>query len=224
MSKSSPQAFGLTTDPIARLVQRGITVRQLVQFNAPAVEWLAANQDDTFRICYFDAEGAVVTEDVTAVGLIQRAEQIGWAPDAGKFSDPHPYLFDEPVYHLRRGVHYYATAYENDSGDCLPLCFPAAVIAAAKVREERRVARNTRVGELRLRREEREKKRADRVKARESRRSMIASYMELAERKGAPISQAKAARLVQDDLNALMDIMCRSRKAAQEVIGPEGSA
>jgi len=200
-------------DPIDRLISRGVKVRQLVQLSATAAEWLVTHQDDTFRLCYFDPAGAVVSEDVTAVSLIQRAEQLGWTPDAEKSSAPHPYLFEEPVYHCRRGVHYYATAIEEETGDCLPLCFPAAAIAAAQAREERRVARIARDQELRLRREEREKKRQDRVKARESFRSMTAFYMEMAERKGAPISRAKAEQAVRDDMDGLLVIMNRARVA-----------
>lgn len=198
-------------DPIDRLISRGVKVRQLVQLSPTAAEWLVTNQDDTFRLCYFGADGAVITEEVTAVALIQRAEQLGWTPDAERSDAPHPYLFNEPVYHCRRGVHYYATAMEEESGDCLPLCFPAEAISAAKARSDRARAECARRAAQKKLREGREKKRQERISARNAMRAMIASHMEKAERNGKPISQKEAARMVRDEANVLFEIMFRAR-------------
>lgn len=210
-SKTLPETVpGL--DPIDRLIARGVKARQLVQLSATAAEWLVTHQDDTFRLCYFDAAGAVASEDVTAVGLIQRAEQLGWSPDAEKSSEPHPYLFDEPVYHCRRGVHYYATAFEDETGECLPLCFPAEVISAAKARSERQSAQYARRAAQEKLRKDREKKSQERIRVREAIRAMAASNMEKAERNGKPISQTKAIRMVRDEANVLFEIIFHARK------------
>lgn len=221
-SKTLPETVP-ALDPIDRLISRGVKVRQLVQLSSTAAEWLANHQDDTFRVCYFDAEGAVLSEVVTAVGLIQRADQLGWKPDAEKSPEPHPYLFEDAVYHYRRGVHYYATAIEEESGDCLPLCFPASVISAAKSRHERAIARFNRDAALKQSREEHEKKRQKRINARAAIREMVAARMEEAARNGELITQRKAARMVQDEANELIEIMHRTREKFLRA-GPETSA
>ncbi len=141
-------------DPIDRLISRGVKVRQLLQFHVDCAIWLADHQDDTFRICYFGDDGSVVTEQLDAVQLVHRTAELGWRADDEGTTIPASYLFTEAAYHCRRGVHYYATATDDESEECLPLCFPPSVIQAAVRRCKQRRASLIREMQMAARRKE----------------------------------------------------------------------
>jgi len=128
-----------TPDPMDRLVARGIPVRALVALEPGGVEWLALHQDERFRLCYYDESGAVVTQDVNAVGLVLRAGELGWTAMRDLEPGPNPWIFDQASYHVLRGVHWYASATDT-TDEMLPLGFPAALLKRAAKEQERQMA------------------------------------------------------------------------------------
>lgn len=127
------------TDPIDRLLAAGLTTRDLLPFFLENMEWLGRHLDDSFRLCYHDTDGQVVVEKVDGLGLMRRSKELGWRPSDDRPScedgDNGEYLFYEPVYHCRRGVHWYATAIDETTY-MLPLGLPASVLEAAAKRDE----------------------------------------------------------------------------------------
>lgn len=131
--------FAVSADPIDRLVAKGAPVRALVALELGGVEWLALHQDERFRLCYYDDSGAVATQDVDAVGLVLRAQELGWTAMRDLKPGPSPWLFDQASYHLRHGVHWYASATDG-TDEMLPLGFPAGELKRAAKAQERQMA------------------------------------------------------------------------------------
>jgi len=131
--------FAVSADPVDRLVAKGAPVRALVALELGGVEWLALHQDERFRLCYYDESGAVATQDVDAVGLVLRAQELGWTAMRDLEPGPNPWLFDQASYHNRRGVHWYASATDR-TDEMLPLGFPEVALKAGLERQRRRDA------------------------------------------------------------------------------------
>jgi len=188
-------------DPMDRLVARGISVRALVALAPYGADWLAQHQDDRFRMCYFDETGKVVNEDVTAVGLVLRAQQLGWTAFEDLEPGAAPWIFSEASYHFRRGIHWYASATDN-TDEMLPLGFPTGVLKRAAKAHERELAAARKAREASEKAANLARGRADR----EARAWLIEYSMRLhldrAESTGQPMTvvQAKkiARRLVDD--------------------------
>lgn len=127
-----------SADPIDELIASGISARTLIAHPLVCVEWLAAHRGDTFKLCYFgeggQERGEVIVETVKgAKDLLRRAKELRWSPLKSELSeDGGQFLFEEPVYHKRRGVHWYAEAIASDTLAGLPLGFPAKTLEAAR--------------------------------------------------------------------------------------------
>ncbi len=127
-------------DPIDGLLAMGVAPRLLISHQLVCMDWLAVHRRDKFCLCYQDSTGAVVTEMVSAAQLLTRAQEIGWRP----VEDPMEpsagcHLFEEASYNLRRGIHWYASAYD-DTDEMLPLGFPEVALIAGRKRQRRRDA------------------------------------------------------------------------------------
>lgn len=190
MDKHSPSE-------IDQLLQRGLSARDLIAYMLPGIVWLAQHQDDTFRLCYHDADGNVVVEEVTAPALVTRAKELGWTPEES--SADHPYsMFGEAIYHCRRGVHWYATACD-DTTEMLPLGFPASALEAAKKRDDRRFseAAQERVAAARARQMKRQREAEERKAIAELHGAVELAaddFMAEAAQAGKPITRATARR------------------------------
>ncbi len=127
-------------DPIDELLAMGVAPRLLISHQLVCMDWLAVHRRDRFCLCYYDSTGAVVTEMVGANQLLSRAQEIGWRPvedPMGPGAGCH--LFEEASYNLRRGIHWYANAYD-DTDEMLPLGFPEVALIAGRERQRRRDA------------------------------------------------------------------------------------
>jgi len=197
----------MIADPINQLIAAGATPRMLIEHFIVSVEWLAQHQGDTFRLCYHDEAGEVVVETVTAVGLLIRGRELGWKPtDDEPTESGAPYLFDEPVYHCRRGVHWYASAMD-DSDEMLPLAWPASVLRANKKRQEREYAARQRERDAKAKRDEKERAKQKRIRNRESMDFLIGYEMENAKKAGKPIGRRRARFLVNALLGRVRKVM-----------------
>ncbi len=192
-----------SVDPIDRLIARGAKARQLVNLFPQRANWLAEHQDDTFRICYHDDGGNVVVEQVNAVRLLTRAEELGWSPDLEEGSGMDGWLYQQAPYSLYRGVHYYASAYEED--ELLPLCLPPQAIRAAAARTKRRAAKMRREAQALKRKRDALKAREDEAALRVAKRRTLERWtedeLERAKKAGAPISRATAKKLAREALD-----------------------
>lgn len=148
-------------DPMDRLVARGVPVRALVALELGGVEWLALHQDERFRLCYYDESGAVATQDVDALGLVLRAQELGWTAMRDLEPGPNPWMFDQASYHFRRGVHWYASAIDR-TDEMLPLGFPARELKRAARAQEREMAVARKAREAKAKAAARSRKRTDR--------------------------------------------------------------
>lgn len=151
-------------DPIDELLAMGVAPRLLISHQLVCMDWLAVHRRDKFCLCYHDSTGAVVTETVGAAQLLTRAQEIGWRP----VEDPMEpsagcHLFEETSYNLRRGIHWYASAYD-DTDEMLPLGFPEVALTAGRERQRRRDA----AADRRVKRTQQETARRAREKARRS--------------------------------------------------------
>lgn len=210
------------SNPIDRLLMRGLTGRDLISYMLPGIVWLAEHQDETFRLCFHDDAGQVVVEEVAAPALITRARELGWTPDEP--NPDHPYcMFGEAVYHHRRGVHWYATACD-DTFEMLPLGFPARELAAAKKRENRlygpeALARSKAAEQRRRRAAERAEDREVHAKVKEVMEMVAADLMKEAREKGRPIAEStarrKAWRHVRRTNDGMYFLLCKKLRAMQ---------
>ncbi len=151
-------------DPIDGLLAMGVAPRLLISHQLVCMDWLAVHRRDKFCLCYQDTAGAVVTEMVSAAQLLTRAQEIGWRP----VEDPMEpsagcHLFEEASYNLRRGIHWYASAYD-DTDEMLPLGFPEVALIAGRKRQRRRDA----AADRRVKRTQQETAKRAREKARRS--------------------------------------------------------
>lgn len=183
-----------TPDPFDRLVARGIPVRALVALELGGVEWLALHQDERFRLCYYDESGAVATEDVDAVGLVLRAQELGWTAMRDLEPGPNPWIFDQASYHVLRGVHWYASATDR-TDEMLPLGFPAALLKRAAKEQERQLAADRKAREI----AEKAAVRSRRRENREAREWLIEYsaqlHLERANVTGSPLTEADAREI-----------------------------
>lgn len=208
------------TDPIDQLLARGLSARDLIAYMLPGIAWLAEHQHETFRLCYHDAAGALVVESVASQALIGRARDLGWTP--GELLDGRPAcMFDEAIYHYRRGVHWYATACD-DTTEMLPLGLPARELAAAQKREQRlygpEAQARRRVAEYRRKRAaEREEDREVHAKVREVVRMVTADLLKEASEKGRPIAEStarrKAWKTVRKTSDGAYHLLCKKLRA-----------
>ncbi len=204
-----------TPDPMDRLVARGVPVRALVAMELGGVEWLALHQDERFCLCYYDESGAVATEDVDAVGLVLRAQQLGWTALRDLQPGPNPWLFDQASYHIRRGVHWYASATDR-TDEMLPLGFPARELKRAAREQARQLAANRRAREAKAKAAARSRKRTDR----EARAWLIEysaqCHLDKAKSNGTPLSRAQALRVARKLVDGIAD---RAGRLEPKVIG-----
>ncbi|MDY4297547.1 MULTISPECIES: hypothetical protein [unclassified Xanthomonas] len=190
-------------DPIDKLAASGISVRTLVSFQLDHIEWLAQHQGDTFRLCYHDEAGVLVVETIKGdpAALLQRAQDLGWQPEPDQpYEGGEPWIFQAPFYHLRRGVHWYSTAVDEDA-DNLPMGFPPKELASARRRmdayySDAAVEKRRQKEEARIRREKAAQERQRTAKYRDNHRAAVAlhaeTYMDAAKIIGKPISKANA--------------------------------
>lgn len=151
-------------DPIDELLAMGVAARLLISHQLVCMDWLAVHRRDRFCLCYYDSAGAVVTEMMGADQLLTRAQEIGWRPvedPMGPGAGCH--LFEEASYNLRRGIHWYASAYD-DTDEMLPLGFPEVALTAGRERQRRRDA----AADRRFKRTQQEAAKRAREKARRS--------------------------------------------------------
>lgn len=200
-------------DPMDRLVARGISVRALVALAPYGADWLARHQDDRFRMCYFDETGKVVNEDVTAVGLVLRAQQLGWTVFEDLEPGAAPWIFSEASYHFRRGIHWYASA-TDDTNEMLPLGFPARELKRAAKAQEREIKAARKAAARSHKRSNREA------------RAWLIEYgaqaqLDKAKSEGTALSSAQAKRIAR----GLVDQVVRRLEASkrERASGTEGS-
>lgn len=207
-------------DPMDRLVARGISVRALVALAPYGADWLAQHQDDRFRMCYFDETGKVVNEDVTAVGLVLRAQQLGWTAFEDLEPGAAPWIFSEASYHFRRGIHWYASA-TDDTNEMLPLGFPAGELKRAAKAQEREIASIRKAREAEAKAAARSRKRTDR----EARAWLIEYsaqvHLDKAKSEGAALSRAQAKRMARRLVDQVVERL-KARKREKTSIN-EGS-
>jgi len=203
----------MSADPIDQLIAAGATPRELIAYPLDAINWLANHQRETFRLCYHNDAGEVVVQNVKAAQLLRRAAELGWAPHGEDLYEQFAHcMFDNAVYHVRRGVHWYASA-TDDSDAMLPLAWPAATLARNAAREERKRAAWRRHHEADERRKVRERKKASRKEHRENMRRIALSEVARAEKAGKPISYRTARR----ELHALInEVAALYRKREEE--------
>lgn len=185
---------GVSHDPIDALIDSGVPARVLIGHQLCSIDWLSARLDHKFRLCYFNEDGRLSTEDVTAAQLLLRGKGLGWHPLEDEPTESGwPFLFEEAIYHYRNGIHWYASA-TSDTDGMLPLAFPRSVIEA----DRRRTERKTKLAGIRRQRQEAARARAAAAEARATRAGRI---VRLAERMhleahlaGRPISASAARR------------------------------
>ncbi|CAM4321616.1 hypothetical protein CR918_16675 [Stenotrophomonas indicatrix] len=152
------------SDPIDELLAMGVAPRLLISHQLVCMDWLAVHRRDRFCLCYYDSTGTVVTEMVGADQLLTRAQEIGWRPvDDPMGPDAGCHLFEEASYNLRRGIHWYANAYD-DTDEMLPLGFPEVALVAGRERQRRRDA----AADRRFKRRQQETAKRARERARRS--------------------------------------------------------
>ncbi|HEL5316845.1 TPA: hypothetical protein UOJ01_002294 [Stenotrophomonas maltophilia] len=210
------------TDPVDQLLARGLSARDLIAYMLPGIVWLAEHQDETFRLCYHGSNGEVVVETVAGSALIARARGLGWTP--GDLLDGRPAcMFDEAVYHCRRGVHWYATACD-DTTQMLPLGLPAKELAAAQRREERLYgaaaqARRKAADERRKRAAHRAEDRAVYARVKEVVEMVTGDLMKEARESGRPIAISTARRRAWKHVKETDDgtyfLLCKKLRAMQ---------
>lgn len=207
---------------IDQLLERGLSALDLISYMLPGIVWLAEHQDETFRLCYHDETRKVVVENVSAATLIQRARELGWNP--GELLEGRPEcMFDEAVYHCRRGVHWYATACD-DTTQMLPLGLPAKELAAAQRREERLYgaaaqARRKAADERRKRAAHRAEDRAVYARVKEVVEMVTGDLMKEARESGRPIAISTARRRAWKHVKETDDgtyfLLCKKLRAMQ---------
>ncbi|XQA72104.1 hypothetical protein ACM9XA_11435 [Xanthomonas sacchari] len=209
-------------DPIDKLVASGISVRTLVSHFLISVEWLAAHSDATFRLCYHDDDGAVQVDTVKgAAALMRRAKELGWTPNSAEPTEKGaPELFDEAIHHVRRGVHWFASATDNTFG-MLPLAWPAAVLRRAQEREDRERAKFLREKEAKEKRDAASKKAANRAIHAGIIDRAAHRLMDSHAQAGKPISYNTARRTVLKNIN---EAAAQVNALAESMSGKIGSA
>lgn len=202
-------------DPMDRLVARGVPVRALVALELGGVEWLALHQDERFRVCYYDESGAVTTQDVDAVGLVLRAEELGWTAMRDLQPGATPWIFDQASYHTRRGVHWYASAFDG-TDEMLPLGFPARELKRAAREQERQIAADLKAMEAKAKAAARAAKAAARARRREDKgaRAWLIEYsaqchIEKAQSNGSHLSLSSARKIARGLVDGVASRMTR---------------
>lgn len=70
----------MKADPIEQYLQANVPIRVLLEHGAQRLDWLAYLEASPIVISYRDTVGKIVNEEVTKVGLIERAHSLGWEP------------------------------------------------------------------------------------------------------------------------------------------------
>ncbi len=175
---------------LVSLVARGVPLSLMVAHGSHGLRWLQAHAKDRFCLSWRAADGSLMSRRVTAFELLRAADALGWKPmpsEEDKFSP----AFEDAIYYRYKGVHWYATDY--DESTAMPLALPQDVRDAAHAR--------IKAAQARLRRREVAARRAERRRvmglARKERSSILASLAQeerrIAEEQGSPISK-KVAR------------------------------
>lgn len=76
--ENSATASLVPADPLLQFLAADVPLRTLLEHGAQALDWLAALNVSPIVMTYPDAEGGMVVEEVSKVGLIERAYQLGW--------------------------------------------------------------------------------------------------------------------------------------------------
>lgn len=180
-----------TLDSFLEALQaQGVPLRVLVAHGPHGLKWLHAHAKGRFCLSWRAVDGALTSRRVSAFELLRAADALGWKPmpsDEGNFSP----AFEDAIYYRYKGVHWYATDY--DESTAMPLALPQDVRDAAHAR--------IKAAQARLRRREVAARRAERRRvmglARKERSSILASLAQeerrIAEEQGSPISK-KVAR------------------------------
>ncbi len=170
---------------------QGAPLTALVAHGIHSLNWLAERADETFRLAYTGRDGSQAIETMSAAGMLVRGSELGWTPMISEA--PGQFLcFEEAVYCLHRGVHWYATEYEEETG--LPLALPERVREAARRRDRAYKARLDR----KVARERQAREREQARRQRDEDAKLIASLADDAElraaRAGRPISRRTAEK------------------------------
>lgn len=163
-------------DSLTQFLDAGISLRRLLWHGLVNLDWLAQQSDHKLRICYRNAEGTIVEERVNRIGLLKRAEELGWNPwPAEPGSDDSPVLafLDAVPYSDAKGRTWWSTEYCEDCG--APLCFPERQLEILRQKARRRT-------EAMLRQLEREKAAAARSRRKEL-RDRYRGYLRIAAEK-----------------------------------------
>lgn len=112
-------------DPIQGFLDAGISLRRLLWHGIVNLDWLAKQSDKKLRISYRNNAGELVAEKVTRLGLLRRAEELGWSPwpsEPGQEEHAQIAFLQAVPFEDRGGVFWWTT--EWDEASSAPLCFP----------------------------------------------------------------------------------------------------
>lgn len=70
----------MSEDPIEQYLKANVPVRVLLEHGAERLDWLTHLAATPIVISYRDEAGEIVNEEVTKIGLIERAHYLGWKP------------------------------------------------------------------------------------------------------------------------------------------------
>ena len=190
---TTPQVTPGVGDPLeaflVSLVARGVPLSLLVAHGSHGLRWLQAHAKDRFCLSWRAADGALISRRVTASELLCAADALGWKPMPSE-QDTYSPAFEDAIYYRYKGVHWYATDY--DECTAMPLALPQDVRDSARAR--------IKAAQARLRRREAAARRAEQrhvlKRAKKVRAEVLASVAEEEQRnaaeQGSPISKKVA--------------------------------
>lgn len=199
MTKPALEAF------LAHCVSEGVPLMALVAHGSHSLAWLADHADDKFRLSYGANGTASIIETVSAAGILTRCHELGWTPMPADY-EGQAVCFEDAVRYVYRGVHWFATECDEDTG--MPLALPARTLDAGRRRAAAVLAKRLRIIDRARRAKERaqaaERKRRDRVRQRELTASLADHAQALAAQAGRPINRSTAERKGRRQYRALM--------------------
>lgn len=199
--ENSPSAHPLSADPLLQFLSADVPLRTLLEHGAQALDWLSALNVSPIVMTYPDAQGGMVVEEVSKVGLIERAYQLGWiVVDEGcegvTFQNAVDWQDADDAPERVPGIwfsHCDCVEWEVDGGGA-PLSLPANRLQKLKddwisYQDQVRQDRERKVEEVQARRA------AD---ARQGHEILIESRIALHRKKGVEITRLQAEREIED--------------------------